>query len=178
MCRGGTALDQYNSIIKKLISLLERSDMNLIEEMQEKMAAAAESFDFETAANFRNTIKYLTTLINKERMIEFTEENHHLIMVERISEDCFKVFFVKRNKILFSETYSPSDEKNITTITTNIMKVFRTPCSTEKLNPEEIDEAQIIYRYLSSNNCSYRIIPDKWLHSERLLENEISKLFS
>ncbi|KAA9021575.1 UvrB/UvrC motif-containing protein [Niallia endozanthoxylica] len=181
MCQGGAALAQYRSIIDKFISLLNGSDMSLLEEMNEKMLTAAEHFDFETAAKFRNSIKYMETLIHKERMIEFTEKNHNIVMLEPIGEACFKIFYMKRNEILFSEIYSDKDvnrESAAATVSANIMKYFALPYSAAELTRDEIDEAQIIYHYLKSSHCRYRIIPETWLESKSKVKQQVSEWFS
>lgn len=180
MCQGGDALINYHSIINKLIALLNGSNSFLLEEMKERMVTAAESYDFETAATYRNSINYMNTLIHKERIIDFTEENHNIVMLERIDGDRNKLFYVKRNEVLFSETYGNTKENSefVTLISANIMKYFHSPITDEELTPNEIDEAQIIYNYMKSNNCSYIIIQDSWLESESLIKKEVRKLVS
>jgi excinuclease ABC subunit C len=42
---------------------------------------------------------------------------------------------------------------------------------------DEIDEAQIIYSYLNSNNCKHLIVPKKWLSpTSTKLTKELQKL--
>ncbi|MCQ6274972.1 GIY-YIG nuclease family protein [Bacillus sp. V3B] len=185
MCLGGSAIDQYNTIIDKIIALLSGSDMRLLEEMKQRMLSASEDFDFENATKYRNCIHSINTLIHKEKMIEFTEENHNIVMIEHLSADASKLFFIKRNKILFSKTYflqSEQMEQLCTRIKTNMFTYFHkeSPPSSLELNRNEIDEAQIIYSYLKNSNCSYLIIPEEWLNSERVttIDNELIKLLS
>ena len=182
MCQGGAALAQYHSIMDKFIALLSGTDISLLEEMKEKMLTASEHFDFETAAKFRNSIKYIETLIHKERMIKFTEKNHNIVMLEPIGEGYLKIFYMKRNKILFSEIYADKDvnrESRAAAISANILKYFTlSPSPTADLTRDEIDEAQIIYHYLKSSQCRYIIISETWLESKVLLKNEIRKFVS
>jgi len=185
MCLGGSAMVQYNAIIDKIIALLNGSDMSLLEEMKQRMLSASDQFDFENATKYRNCINSINTLIKKERMIEFTEENHHIVMIEYVSDEAIKLFIIKRNKILFSETYfleSVNMEQLCTMIKTNILTYFHTESlySSIELNRDEIDEAQIIYSYLKGSDCSHIIIPEKWLESETAatIDKELINLLS
>lgn len=56
VCLGGSAVEQYNAIIDKLIGFLNRTDMSLLDEMQQMMQTASEEFNFEAAAKYRDWI--------------------------------------------------------------------------------------------------------------------------
>jgi excinuclease ABC subunit C len=48
------------------------------------------------------------------------------------------------------------------------------------VSKEELDEAQIIYNYLKSGHCRYRIIPNDWLEAgnDLLIQNVLEELIN
>lgn len=171
MCLGDSALVQYHLIVDKIIRLLKGTDITILEEMNDMMQQAALKFDFETAAKYRDFIQAVQSLLNKERVIEFTEENKNIIVIEMLNEQTFKLFLIKRTEILFSKRYELDGadfEQLISTIKATINTYFNTKgkISFLDVSRDEIDEAQIIFRYLTSNNCHYFFIEDNWLRSK------------
>ncbi len=170
VCLGDSAaIDQYNDIIEKIIAMLHGSDTSLLEDMEKKMLAAAEDLDFETAAKYKNNLVSINFLINKEKVIEFAEENKNIAIIEYLNDHTFKLFLIKGNKVLFSEKYnlgSQNPEHTLNAIKTGILTNFK-PIGNNSIiiNKDEIDEAQIIYSYLKSSACSYKEIPCEWLTS-------------
>lgn len=181
MCSGGKATKEYLKIINRIIDLFNGTDVSILEEMEQKMVHASNNFDFETAAKYRDYISAIKTLLNKEKVIEFTEENKNILIIEKLDNSMVKVFLIKGNKVLFKEKYA-SNDKLFTNIKTSILNYFKYSefSITTKISKEDIDEAQIIYSYLKSNNCNYVIIPEEWLDSnnESHIEDAISSLFN
>jgi excinuclease ABC subunit C len=185
LCLGGSALEYYHNIIDKFIALLNGTDMGIIEEMMQRMFLAAKEFDFETAAKYRDYIDSLTFLINKEKIIEFTEENKNIAIIEYLNNQTFKLFLIKGNKILLSEKYRWDDTnwtQQYARIKTNILTYFKTNAlnSPLKVGSDEFDEAQIIYSYLNGSTCSYLFIPKNWINSKNSshLDKELKKLLN
>ena len=167
MCRGGSALQEYNKILDNIIALLSGTDMGILEEMKRRMAVASETFDFEAAAKYRDRIEVINFLINKGKVIDFTEENKNIVVLEYLSEETYKLFLIKRNQILFSEKFI-KESVTVEELATLIKNYFKqdTLSSTQAVGKDEIDEAQIIYSYLKGSHCSYFAIPEKWLQKK------------
>ncbi len=168
VCLGGSAAEQYHDIIDRIIAMLNGTDSSILEEMKGKMIYASQELDFETAAKCRNYIDAVSSLINKEKVIEFTEENRNIAIIEDLSPDSIKLFLIKGSKVLFSEKYvreSSDIEKLIAVIKTHILTYFHDEMSgaSMKVAKDEIDEAHIIYGYLKSSACKHIIIPQEWL---------------
>jgi excinuclease ABC subunit C len=171
MCLGGSALQQYNEIIDKFSAFLKSTDTSILEEMNQMMVNASEKFDFEAASKYRDHIQAVNSLLYKEKVIEFTEENNNIAVIEKLTDSTIKLFLIKRTNVLFSHKYiveSQDHEQTGEKIKTNILAYFKK----DEANPSrdvsrhEIDAAQIIYSYLNSSSCSFLIIPEKWLDSE------------
>ncbi|WP_236619601.1 UvrB/UvrC motif-containing protein [Bacillus sp. 1NLA3E] len=183
MCLGGSAIEQYNEILDKIISLLNGTDKSILEDLKERMLNASENFDFETAAKYRDLIESLNFLLNREKVIAFTKENHNIAMIEHLSEHTIKLFLIKGNKVLFCEKFALEAinfELIRSMIRSNIFICFKNAAfhSPLEISSEDIDEAQIIYSYLKGSPSNNRTIPEHWLDSEdnpNLVE-EIDKL--
>lgn len=183
ICLGGTASEEYSKIIGKITDLLNGTDITIIKEMKEKMKTASQSFDFENAAKYRDYINAFKTLISKEKVIEFTEDNKNIVVIEYLDASSIKLFLIKGNIVLFNEKFflnSLNNEELSTKIKINILNFFKYNelSTTIEVSKEDIDQAQIIYSYLKSNNCKYMIIPDNWLDSEKYayIDKAISNL--
>ena len=166
-CLGGPAEQQYNDILDRFIGFLKDTDMSILEDMNQMMLNASETFDFEAASAYRDHIQAVSSLLKKEKVIEFTEENHYIAAIERLTDTTIKLFLIKRAEILFSHSYAIAgsmEEK----IKTNILAYLKKDeaNAARDVSRHEIDAAHIIYRYLHSGSCSYLIIPENWLDPE------------
>ncbi|MEH7086828.1 GIY-YIG nuclease family protein [Neobacillus drentensis] len=180
MCMGGAALNEYNERINKIPALLQGQDLSLLSEMEQKMMEASEKFDFEIAGKYRDTLEAIHSLLHKEQMIEFTEGNKNIAVIEPLTGQSFKLFLINKNKIIYSEKFKSSEIESVhKTIKSNILATFirneNKPII--KISRDEIDFAQIIYSYLNSSNCSYIIISEQLLNNPFThLDDEINKL--
>ncbi|URM34766.1 MULTISPECIES: GIY-YIG nuclease family protein [Bacillaceae] len=165
-CIGGPAEQQYNDILDRFIGFLKGTDMSILEDMTQMMLDASEIFDFEAASTYRDHIQAVSSLLKKEKVIEFTEENHSIAAIERLTDSSIKLYLMKRTEILFSQSYGANG--NISKkIKENILAYFNKDENPPgEITRHEIDAAHIIYRYLHSGSCSYLIIPENWLDAE------------
>ncbi|HYK75049.1 MAG TPA: UvrB/UvrC motif-containing protein, partial [Pseudoneobacillus sp.] len=168
ICLGGPVEKEYQQILDKIIALLNGTDMILIDEMKKMMLEASEQFDFEAAAKYRDYIEAVHSLLNKEKVIAFTEEDHQILMTEPLGEQTFKLFLIKRTDVLFSEKFrldSTNQNQNLGKIKNHIHTHFKTtePVSSLQVSKYEIDQAQIIYSYLKRDDIKLVIIPKEWL---------------
>ncbi|RQW13055.1 excinuclease ABC subunit C [Paenibacillus rhizophilus] len=171
MCLGGEAVKEYNEIIDRFIAMLDGSDRSLYEEMRQSMQLAAEQYDFETAAKYRDCIDAVDYLLMKEKIIGFAGENRNILIIEDLNEDRIKLFLIKRNHIVYSEkiTVRGSGMESLQAKIKNV--IFShfgagSHPSSGGVSREEVDEAQIIYSYLQRSAGRYLLIPEEWLESE------------
>lgn len=181
MCLGGAALNQYNQIIDKIIELLTGRDTSILEEMEQRMIAYADKFDYEAASKYRDSIDSINFLLNKEKIIEFTEENKNIVVIESLPDSTWKLFLIKGKTILFSQIFK-MDEKPMEQLSKNICLHFNIaePSRLNEVGRDEIDEAQIIYSYLKNSQIHYLEILENWLQAggEISLNKELNKFLS
>lgn len=171
MCLGGTPGKQYRKIINNIINLLNGTDLSILKDLEQRMLDASNNFDFETAAKYRDYSNTVNSLINKTKVISFTEDNKSIVIIEPLNKYTVKLFLVKRNQIVFSEKYFRSNlatKQLCAIIKTNILTFFKTKelNSSVQVNSDELDELQIIYSYLNGSNCKYVTIPESWIENE------------
>jgi excinuclease ABC subunit C len=181
MCFSREALNLYHQIINQIIGLFQGKYTGILEKIEQKMVTASEKFDFETAARNRDYLHALRVLLNREKVIDFTEGNRNIATIEALSDNNFKLFLIKRNKILFSEIFKLEDlEQQCRMIKNHILTYFNSdaPYENKKVSKDEIDEAQIIYSFLKGSGSSYTVIPVNWLKTgdNALLEDTINQL--
>lgn len=168
ICFNEDSRKQYNDQLKKMMDFLQGTDTEVLQKLKQKMIDAANNFDFETAAKCRDTLDELQSLFYKEKVIEFTEANKNIALIEYIEDVTLKLFLIKGNHILFSEKYKikeANSEQLVGKIKANILKHFKSfrEQSSIEVSKDDIDEAQIIYSYLNSSSCKHVIIDEKWL---------------
>lgn len=180
-CLGGPAEQTYNDILDRFIGFLKGTDMSILEDLNQMMLNASETFDFEAASAYRDHTQAVSSLLKKEKVIGFTEENHNIVAIERLTDSTIKLFLIKRTDILYSDNYAAAgniEEK----IKTDISAYFKKDEANAAgdISRHEIDAAHIIYRYLHSGICSYLIIPENWLDPENhsTLDLELKNLLN
>ncbi|MFC3747350.1 GIY-YIG nuclease family protein [Paenibacillus sp. GCM10012306] len=171
MCAGGEALTIYNRIMDDFVALLDGTDLRILEGMEQRMAAAAENYNFEVAAKYRDYIGAVRSLLQKEKVIEFAGANQRIAMVEPINDQILKLLLLQGNRILFQTKLELEYFRNASLqaeITTIIKDVFRGHNFTGSaaVSRYEIDEAQIIYSYLKGSSCNHIIVSEEWLAPE------------
>lgn len=182
ICLGGKAVGEYNEIVEQLVSLLNGEDSRLLEDMQGQMTELAEELAFERAAQYRNYIQSLQSLLQKEEVMDFTEGNHVMVVAEQLQEEKVKLFLIRRTDVLFSEVFevgSSESEDMLAKIKSKVWSwlngvVSEAGAQVQQVSRYEIDKAQIIYSYLRSGKCRYAMISSNELDGvERMLERLI-----
>lgn len=172
MCTANPSQEDYFALIERVIKLLQGTDSTILDEMEEKMNVAALNFDFEGAAIYRDYIKAVNHLISTAKILNFTEANKNVVVVEPLKDEEIKFFLISYNKLLFNKTYKLSNssmdeikEEIKNSIFTYFGQVLE---SCVKIDKEELDEAHIIYNYLKSKDsaCKYVAISDKWINAK------------
>lgn len=170
MCTANPSKKYYFALVEKVIKLLNGSDLIILEEMEQEMNTAAENFDFERAAKYRDYIRAVKHLISTAKIIAFTEANKNIALAEFLNDEEIKFFLIRYNKVVFSEKYKINDFSVVDEIKhklkSNIIAYFGNTLKTSiNIGKNEIDEAHIIYNYLKSKEsaCRYIVIPEQWI---------------
>ncbi|CAM3897575.1 GIY-YIG nuclease family protein [Mesobacillus thioparans] len=166
LCLKGSGVEQYNRIVERFISFLQGSNEEILEELEQKMNLASEEYQFEEAAKFRNYMKSFSILLYKENLIQFTEGNKNIVVVDWINDRILKVFLIKGHNVIFSKQYHPEKFRQLSEEIRDTIIYFFKQNEIGKsvvIGKEELDEAQIIYSYLNGGDARFIIIPEEWL---------------
>lgn len=169
MCTTNPSKEAYFALIEKVIKLLRGIDFSILQEMEQEMNNASLNLNFECAAKYRDYIKAVNYLISTAKILDFTEANKNIAVVEYLNNEEIKFFLIRYNTILFSECYKLSnvsiDEVKDTFKRNIIVHFSEVLKSSVNVNKDEIDEAHIIYNYLNSkeSGCKYIAILGQWI---------------
>lgn len=106
-CTGDVSKEEYNKMIEEIILFLSGKEEKLIEILKEKMNKCAQNFNFEDAAMYRDKIKSLEDMIQKQKIDLGTSDlNQDVIAMARAHDEaCVQVFFIRNGKIVGREHY-------------------------------------------------------------------------
>lgn len=185
MCGGGEALEAYNRIMDRVIALLDGRDLSILNDLEQRMNEAAERFDFEAAAKYRDYAGAVQALLQKEKVSRFTGENNNIAVLEPVDGDSIKLILIKGARIIYRTALDlrHMDHGQLqAAVHSAILEQFAAsaPEGAATISRHTIDEAQIIYSYLKSSSGSYLIVPPEWLAAAPgpLLADAVNKLLA
>ncbi|WP_151733516.1 UvrB/UvrC motif-containing protein [Paenibacillus tengchongensis] len=168
MCGDPAVLPKYEAVIDKTIALLDGTDTEILDELERRMSGAAERFDFEGAAKYRDYVTAVRALLQKEQVIGFAEASRNIAVLERMEGEVFKLILIKGGKLRYQgklETTGMELREIHQRVLETISGHF-TPSAASgpsKVTRHEIDEAQIIYSYLKDRPQQHLIILEEHL---------------
>ena len=106
-CTGNVSKEEYNKMIEEIILFLSGKEEKLIDILKEKMNKCAIDFNFEEAAIYRDKIKSLEDMMEKQKIDASTSDlNQDIIAMARAHDEaCVQVFFVRNGKIVGREHF-------------------------------------------------------------------------
>ena len=106
-CTGNISKEEYNEMVEDIIMFLSGKEETLIEILKEKMNKCAMEFNFEEAAIYRDKIRSLEEMMQKQKIDATTSDlNQDVIAMARTHDEaCVQVFFVRNGKIVGREHF-------------------------------------------------------------------------
>ena len=106
-CTGDVSKEDYNKMVEEILMFLSGKEEKLIELLNEKMNKCAMEFNFEDAAIYRDKIRSLEDMIQKQKIDSGTSDlNQDIIAMARAHDEaCVQVFFIRNGKIVGREHY-------------------------------------------------------------------------
>lgn len=146
VCRKDEAY--FKSMAQEVSDFLKGQDDKIIDDLKGKMAAAAQTMEFERAAEYRDLIQAIGTLRTKQRVMAKDLQNRDVFgyYVDK-GWMCVQVFFVRQGKLIERDVnlfpyYNDPDEDFLTYVGQFYQeKSHLVP--NEVLIPQEIDEEAI-----------------------------------
>ena len=105
-CAGLISKENYAEMIQEVLLFLEGRIDRLIPDLTRKMHEASAQLEYEKAARFRNQIRGLETLFEKQKIVVQHAENQDYVGYARHGElACVQVFFVRSGKVVGRDHY-------------------------------------------------------------------------
>ena len=106
-CTGHVSQKEYNKMIDEILLFLSGKEETLINLLKEKMNECAMNFNFEEAATYRDKMKNLEEIKEKQKIDSSSmDANQDVIALARTEEEaCVQVFFMRNGKIIGREHF-------------------------------------------------------------------------
>jgi len=100
-CVGEITPDEYSKLVADLVSFLDGETDEVIAELEERMAVAADAYEFELAARLRDQLGSVNKAIEKQQMVGARSDDYDVIGVHGDElESAVQVFFVRRGRVV------------------------------------------------------------------------------
>ncbi len=155
-CTGDVSKEEYNKMIEEIIMFLSGKEEKLIAILKEKMNICAKNFNFEDAAMYRDKIKSLEDMIQKQKIDLGSSDLNQDIIAMAIAHDeaCVQVFFIRNGKIVGREHYILEGvmDSSRGSILSSFVKQFymnKDYIPKEIIIEDEIEDSFVLEEYLS-----------------------------
>ena len=153
-CIGAVDREQYRAMIQQLMDFLDGKSDHIMVRLEKVMTQAAENMQFEKAAEYRDQLKAVNTIVAKQKVISAANTDQDVIAFARDQGDaCVQVFFIRHGKLIGREyflldgTEGESDEDVLQEFLTQFYdEAAHIP--KEVLLPHEVSEAMVIEEWL------------------------------
>ncbi len=153
-CIGAVDHAQYMATIEQLIQFMGGETEAVMEDLKQQVQEAAESLQFERAAQLRDRYQALQQVMERQRVITTAATNQDVIALARDNGNvCVEVFFVRNGKLLGREFFMmegahDNDEQEIVAA---FLQQFYTEAAMvppEILLPAQVAEAAVLESWL------------------------------
>ncbi len=153
-CIGAVTQEEYRAMIRGLARFLEGRSEEVISDLEQRMKAASEGWDFEKAASLRDQLQAVRQVVERQTIVSSVGADQDVVAFAREENDaCVQVFFIRSGKLLGREYFllegtQDEDEREVMAA---FLKQFYEEAAyipPEVLLPEQIEEALIIEQWL------------------------------
>jgi len=153
-CIGAVTQGAYRAMIRGLARFLEGRSEEVISDLEVRMEAAADEWDFEQAASLRDQLQAVQRVVERQKIVSSAGADQDVIAFAREESDaCVQVFFIRGGKLLGREYFvlegaQDEDEREVMAA---FLKQFYEEAAyvpPEVLLPEQIEEALVIEQWL------------------------------
>lgn len=153
-CIGAVNQSDYRDMIQQLMDFLNGKTDAIKADIEAKMMESAETLDFERAARYRDQLRAIDAIVQKQKVISTVKADQDVVAFAREDGDaCVQIFFIRYGKLigreyfLLDNTDGEDDEAVLQTFVTQFYEdAAHVP--KEVLLPSEITEARIIEKWL------------------------------
>lgn len=156
-CTGKVSKEEYGKMIEEIIMCLSGKEEKLMELLKEKMNESSMNFRFEEAAVYRDKIKSLEEMIQKQKIdTNVSDLNQDVVAMARAhNEACVQVFFIRNGKIVGREHFileGVMDSPRASILGSFVKQFYNEQeyIPKELIIEDEIEDSSILEEWLSS----------------------------
>ncbi len=165
-CIGAIQRADYRATIQRLCDFLEGKSEQVMDDVRGRMARAADSMQFERAAELRDQLRALELVVQKQRIVSgITTDQDVIAFARNEGETCVEVLFIRGGKLLGQEYFvlDGADGENDQSVLNAFIERFYEEAAyvpPEVVLPTQLDEAHILESWLGrkrGNNVQLRV---------------------
>lgn len=161
---------EYNTNIKKVLEIFSGDIIEVLKMLNNKMSQYSDVLDFENAMKYRDLINNLKKITTKQN-INNNFDSQDIIAYENTNDGSIVVmFFVRNGKLVNKEHFYMQNCENV--LSTFIQQYYHSVINFPKeiLIEEEIEDKQLLQKWINNSNNSTKIIVPKKGHKLKLIQ--------
>lgn len=155
-CIGAVDREEYRATIERLCAFLDGKTDQVEADIAQKMQAASEAMQFERAAQYRDQLRAIRHIVERQKVVSTTGKDQDVVAFARDDQRgdaCVQVFFIRQGKLIGREYFilEGTEGEDTREIMSSFLKQFYEEAANvppEILLQVEIEEAQIIEQWL------------------------------
>jgi len=154
-CSGYCTKEEYDNVIRQVILFLEGRADEVVKELRQKMAEAAEGWEFERAAVLRDQIHAVESVTERQAMATTDFIDTDVFgLARQDNQACVQVFFIRASKVIGRDTFTlegVSDEPEEQVVASFLKQFYQSATYVPQriLLPCRVPEAPLIQAWLS-----------------------------
>ena len=105
-CQGYIGKEEYKENVSKVLDFLNGKYQPILEELKTKMELSAENMEFEEAAQYRDLLRSVSSIAQKQKATMTDQENRDIIAFAKDQDEAVvQVFFVRNGQIIGREHF-------------------------------------------------------------------------
>lgn len=160
------AIDQagYRQMISDLMDFLSGHSETILLRMQDEMNSAAVELRFEKAADLRDRLRAVQSIVERQKVIFSPDylDSDVLAMARSDGEACVQIFFIRAGKLIGREYFilEGTEETSDSEVLTQFIQQFYAEAASvpdQMMLPQQIEEAHIVSQWLRSKHGGKKV---------------------
>jgi len=154
-CSGYCTKEEYDNVIRQVILFLEGRADKVVKELRQRMAEAAEGWEFERAAVLRDQIHAVESVTERQAMATTDFIDTDVFgLARQDNQACVQVFFIRASKVIGRDAFTlegVSDEPEEQVVASFLKQFYQSATYVPQriLLPCQVAEAPLIQAWLS-----------------------------
>jgi len=155
-CTGYSSQAEYGEVVQQVIKFLEGKTEEVLGDLSAKMEAAAEAYDYERAALFRDRIQAVQKVAERQMMATTRPADMDVFGLARNDDEaCVQVFFIRGTKVIGRDHFvlqGTRDEPDARVITSFLEQFYSSAVHVPRdvLLPAPPEETELLGEWLES----------------------------